>query len=189
MGNILRKPEEPAGVLAFVGSNLRQLRQEAGLSQQALADASGVSRRMLVSLERGDTNISLASLDRIAVALGVNFVALVSDPAAQQHRINALAWKGRNKDSRAVLLGSVAATQEAQLWSWSLAPKDQYLAEPDPAGWHEMVFVTQGVLTLRLEEGTQCVRAGEHAIFSSAQQYAYLNESDGVTVFVRTSVM
>lgn len=189
MRNILRNSEEPGDVLAFVGANLRRFRLEAGLSQAALAEASNVSRRMLVSLEKGDTNISLSSLDRIATALGVNFVALVSDPDAHPQRINALAWKGRSKDSRALLLGSIAATTEVQLWSWSLAPRDRYEAEPDPAGWHEILFVTAGTLTLRLEARSQVIRAGDHAIYSSAQPYAYINETDSVTTFVRNAVM
>lgn len=143
---------------------------------------------MLVSLEKGDTNISLSSLDRIATALDVNFVALVSDPDALRHRMDVLAWKGRTKDSRAYLLGSVPAKQEAQLWSWSLAPGEIYQAEPDPADWHEMVFVTHGELTLQLESQTQVIGEGNYSIYSSAQQYAYVNASPGVTKFIRNVV-
>ncbi len=189
MRNILRNSEEPGDVLAFVGANLRRFRAQAGISQAALAEASGVSRRMLVSLEKGDTNISLSSLDRIATALGVNFVALVSDPDAHPQYINALAWKGRGKDSHGTLLGSIAATTEVQLWNWSLAARDRYEAEADPVGWHEILFVTRGTLTLRLDAQDQLIRAGEHAIYSSAQPYAYINDTDSVTTFVRNAVL
>lgn len=46
-------------VLEHVAGNLRRLRQQAGLSQQALAEAAQVSRRMLVAIESGDANVSL----------------------------------------------------------------------------------------------------------------------------------
>ncbi|WP_447415044.1 hypothetical protein, partial [Clostridium perfringens] len=85
----------------------------------------------------GDTNISLSSLDRLAEALGVDFIAIVSDPNASSRRIEQVAWRGRDVTSEAVLLGSVPASREAQLWRWSLAPGERYTAEPDPAGWHE----------------------------------------------------
>lgn len=175
-------------VLAFVGENLRRLRREAGLSQAALAESSGISRRMIVNLEGGETNISLSSLDRIAEALGTGFVELVSDPAAHTRRIDAVAWRGARPESEAVLLGSVPARAEAQLWSWALGPGDRYAAEPDPSGWHEMVAVTEGRIRIELQEGPVTVEAGGFAIYSSAQAYAYLNVFDGVSRFLRTVV-
>ncbi|MFI9274405.1 helix-turn-helix domain-containing protein [Kitasatospora sp. NPDC052896] len=175
-------------VLAFVGENLRRLRHQAGMSQAALAQASGISRRMIIKLEGGDTNISLSSLDRLAEALGVTFVEVVSDPGAQSRRIDAVAWRGGQPASEAVLLGSVPARSEAQLWRWSLGPGDRYSAEPDPEGWHEMIAVTEGRVLIELAEGPVTVEAGGYAIYSSAQTYAYVNVGDGVARFIRTAV-
>jgi transcriptional regulator with XRE-family HTH domain len=175
-------------VLAHVSSNLRRLRQAAGLSQDALAKASGISRRMIVNLEGGDTNISLSSLDRLAEALGVGFVAMVADPNASSRRIQAVAWRGHEDASEAVLLGSVPAEHEAQLWRWSLAPGERYTAEPDPAGWHEMVSVLEGRLRIEKADGIANVEAGDFAIYSSAQAYAYANAGDGPVRFVRIVV-
>ena len=50
---------------------LRQLRLDAGLSQEALADEAGLDRTYVSSCERGHRNISLENLCRLAVALGV----------------------------------------------------------------------------------------------------------------------
>jgi hypothetical protein len=143
---------------------------------------------MIVSLEGGETNISLSSLDRLAEALGTGFVDLVSDPSAHSRRIDAVAWRGARTQSEAVLLGSVPAHREAQLWSWVLGPDDRYTAEPDPPGWHEMVTVTQGRVRIELQEGPVTVEAGASAIYSSAQTYAYVNAYDGVSRFIRTVV-
>lgn len=175
-------------VLTHVASNVRRLRQSAGLSQAALAEAAGLSRRMLVHLESGDTNISLSSLDRLAAALGVSFVEVVSDPARSPQRIEALAWRGNQPDSHATLLGSVPARSDAQLWIWSLAMQENYAAEPDPEGWHEMVYVIEGRLKIALEEGDRIVEAGNFAIYSSAQPYGYQNVGDRVVRFVRNVV-
>lgn len=54
-----------------LGLTVRRLRQEAGLSQEALADAAGLDRAYISGLERGRRNPTLASLTRIATALGV----------------------------------------------------------------------------------------------------------------------
>ncbi len=188
MRNILHSAGERSDVLAFVSENLRRLRQRAGLSQAALAEAAGLSRRMVVQLEGGDTNISLSSLDRLADALGASFIEIVSDPAAQRLRMDAMAWRGTRPESQAMLLGSVPATREAQLWSWSLGPGERYQAQPDPEGWHEMIVVVEGRLLVDLSEGPMTIEAGDYVIYGSAQDYAYVNLHEGVTRFIRNVI-
>jgi transcriptional regulator with XRE-family HTH domain len=172
-------------VLAHVGDNLRRLRQAAGMSQTALAETSGISRRTIINLEAGEANISLSGLDRLADALGTTFVDLVSAPTAPTRSIHAVAWRGSGPESEAVLLGSAPAHREAQLWSWALAAGDRYDAHPDPPGWHEMVLVTAGALVIDRDEGSTTLAPGRHAIYSSAQSYSYVNVHPGVTRFIR----
>ena len=180
-------PSRP-DVLSHVAGNLRRLRARAGLSQAALAEASGLSRRMIVSLESGEANVSLASLDRIAGALGASFVEVVADPEARPERISALAWRGAHGESQAVLLGSAPARAEVQLWLWSLGPGERYQAEPDPPGWREMVYVTEGVLALELSGEIRQVAAGDFAVYDSAQSYSYANPGPGTTRFLRNVI-
>ncbi|WP_236635872.1 helix-turn-helix domain-containing protein [Paracoccus aminophilus] len=175
-------------VLTHLGANLRRFRQAAGLSQQALAEASSISRRMIAALEGEGANISLSSLDKLANALGVGFVDLVAEPAVDPKRIGLLAWRGHSPDSRGVLLGSVPARHETQLWSWSLAPGETYQAEADPIGWHEMIAVTEGRLRVELETAPLTVEAGDFTIFNSAQSYRLVNAGEGVLRFFRTVV-
>lgn len=104
MSNILHS-QGRGDVLAHVSGNLRRLRQAAGLSQIALAEASGISRRMIIAVEAGDANISLSSLDKLAAAMGVGFVDLVRDPDRQSlSDINEVTWRGVGPDSRAFFL-------------------------------------------------------------------------------------
>jgi hypothetical protein len=71
------------------------------------------------------------------------------------------------------------------MWRWCLGAGDHYEAEPDPAGWHEMLFVTDGTLTLGLSGVYTDYPAGTFAIYSSAQNYAYLNKQDKPVLFIR----
>lgn len=52
-----------------VGANLRRYRQERGLSQEAFADLVGVHRTYMGGLERGERNLTLRSLERLAAAI------------------------------------------------------------------------------------------------------------------------
>jgi transcriptional regulator with XRE-family HTH domain len=52
------------------GARMRELRKARGLSQEALAFASGLDRSYLGAIERGEKNVSLVNIHRIAEALG-----------------------------------------------------------------------------------------------------------------------
>lgn len=188
MSNILRS-QVRSDVLAHVSGNLKRLRLDAGLSQTALASASGISRRMIVAVEGGDANISLSSLDKLASAIGVGFVDLVRDPQHGSHAaIQQVTWRGERPESEALLLASTPASSEVQMWAWTLGPGDRYDAEPDPEGWQEMLFVTGGVLTLELSGVSRDFPAGTFTVFDSSQPYAYLNRRDDTLTFLRNVV-
>ncbi len=183
---MLPKSDERPNVLEHVSENVRRLRRAAGLSQEALATTAGVSRRMLVGIEGGDVNVSLATLDRIAAALGVLFPDLVQRPdRPDRSRINAVAWVGAAPSSRAVLLASAAARHEVELWSWSLAPGEHYTAESDAEGWREMIYVIEGRLGVRRGEDLQQVEAGDFLVFASDQPYTFSNEGEVLVRFIR----
>jgi transcriptional regulator with XRE-family HTH domain len=52
-------------------ANLRRLRYEKGLSQEALAHEAGVNRSYLSKLETGTTYVGLEIIGKLAVVLGV----------------------------------------------------------------------------------------------------------------------
>lgn len=56
----------------IVGQNLRTYRQQRGLSQEAFADVLGVHRTYMGGIERGERNLTLKSLERIAATLDVD---------------------------------------------------------------------------------------------------------------------
>jgi len=58
------------------GARVRQLRTERGLSQEAFADLAKLHRTYIGSIERGEQNISLQNIERVAATLGVSFAEL-----------------------------------------------------------------------------------------------------------------
>ena len=61
-----------------LGANLRRYRQNRGLSQEAFADHLGVHRTYMGGIERGERNLTLKSVERIADAIGQDPVTLLA---------------------------------------------------------------------------------------------------------------
>jgi transcriptional regulator with XRE-family HTH domain len=68
--------EEPSDINQRIAARVRELRGARGLSLEALAAQSGVSRSMISLIERGETSPTAVVLDKLAVALGVTLARL-----------------------------------------------------------------------------------------------------------------
>lgn len=58
------------------GRRVRALRLNAKISQEALAEKCGLHRTYVGGIERGERNVSLINIERIAIALGVEMSSL-----------------------------------------------------------------------------------------------------------------
>ena len=66
-------------LLTAFGIAVRALRRERGWSQEEFADRIGLHRTYIGDIERGERNVSLINIDRIAVALEVSISALMAE--------------------------------------------------------------------------------------------------------------
>jgi len=62
-----------------IGLNIRTVREKQGLSQENLAAIAGLHRAYIGQIERGEKNIGLQNLEKIANALNVDIRALVDN--------------------------------------------------------------------------------------------------------------
>lgn len=63
---------EKESILLAFGQRVQELRKKRNLSQEQLADMSGVHRTYIGMVERAEKNITLRNIKKIAEALGVN---------------------------------------------------------------------------------------------------------------------
>ena len=66
-----------ANLHKVLGETIRTRREAAGLSQEKLAELANLSRNYIGELERGEKNVSIEALVRVAKALGVRVRDLV----------------------------------------------------------------------------------------------------------------
>lgn len=65
-------------MLVKFGENLGEFRKAAGLTQEELAAQAGISSTHIEEIERGERNLSLGTLHKVAKALGIDVAKLVS---------------------------------------------------------------------------------------------------------------
>ncbi|WP_374554336.1 helix-turn-helix domain-containing protein [Aquitalea pelogenes] len=181
-------------VMQNVADNLRLARLQQGYSQEVLATRAGISRRMLVNIEAGESNASIATVDKLASALGLSFVDVVRPPSSSD-KARALPlriWQGEQADSHASLLESVVKPGVTlELWRWQLAAGDSYLAEADAPGCQELLYVLAGQLQLQLplQQQTHVLQAGQSLAFALDQPCSYHNVGAEPCMFTKSVLM
>jgi transcriptional regulator with XRE-family HTH domain len=170
---------EPHPLAASIGARVRKERQGRQWTLDALAEAAGVSRRSLVSVEQGEANPSIATLLRISDALGVGLPALVEPPVRRAvtvvHRADrAVLWRGEAGGS-AALVASTAPPDVVELWDWELAPGERHASEAHARGTKELLQVQDGAVTIEVGSETVALEAGDAISFPGDTAHAYVN--------------
>jgi transcriptional regulator with XRE-family HTH domain len=62
-----------------LAANIRHLRSQQKLSQEALADLVGLHRTYVGSVERSERNVSLDNVEKLATTLGVDITEILSE--------------------------------------------------------------------------------------------------------------
>ncbi|HHS99454.1 MAG TPA: XRE family transcriptional regulator [Thiomicrospira sp.] len=71
--------KKDAEILVAFGLRMRAYRQQKGISQEELAEQTDLHRTYIGSAERGERNVSLLNICRIAKALDIPVSSLTAD--------------------------------------------------------------------------------------------------------------
>lgn len=69
-----------------------------------------------------------------------------------------------------------------------MAVGESYIAEADPEGWQELIYVLQGELTIQFADSSKTIAAGSSIIYASSVTYTYVNSGTQVLKFIRNVV-
>ncbi|AOJ42447.1 XRE family transcriptional regulator [Burkholderia lata] len=166
-------------VSAAVADRIKTYRKERKLSLDELSRRAGVSKGMLVEIEKCAANPSIAILCRISAALGVSVADIVNVASAPTMRLITgedipTLWSGP-KGGSARLLAGTSGPNMIELWCWELEPGEQFESPGHPQGTLELFHVEQGTLTVRVDDAELRVPAGCSAVARTEPRHCYAN--------------
>jgi transcriptional regulator with XRE-family HTH domain len=184
-GGASRDEARPDGaVIAGVARTVRALRRGRGLSADQLAARAGVSKGSLVALENAAGNPNLATLVRLADALGVPVTQLIGEPPGSAVRVYDAAqapplWQGPDGGTARVLVTTPTAAP-VELWRWDLGPGENYQSHPHPGGVVETVTVMTGAAVVIVDGTEHHLRPGLTAVYGGDAEHSFRGgEPDG----------
>jgi transcriptional regulator with XRE-family HTH domain len=74
----MRNQTQKSEAQQLFATNMRRIRHEKKLTQEKVAEVADLHPNYVSSVERGERNISICNIARIALALGVGMEALVA---------------------------------------------------------------------------------------------------------------
>ncbi|MBB4009801.1 helix-turn-helix domain-containing protein [Allorhizobium taibaishanense] len=177
-------------VSATVSQNMKTFRRQSGMTLDELSRKSGVSKGMLVEIEKGTANPSIATLCRAATALGVSVADVVGVASNVPVRIvppqdASTLWRGPKGGSATLLVGT-NGPDEIELWRWTLFPGEIFESPGHSPGTLELLNVEAGKLTLKLGESEYVVEAGSSVLARTEDKHAYMNCGADEVRFVMT---
>ena len=174
-------------LLTLLSERIKTRRRDRRLTLDRLATLADVSKGALVQIENGDANPSIATLCKLAAALGASVADLVQ--VSGQHPAEVLPadaprllWRGPKGGTATLLVGSPGPDM-VELWTWELRPGERYEAQPHPSGTQELIHVVSGALTLAFGEVSYVVKPGGSAVAHTDRPHAYACDGKRATRF------
>ncbi|MEY4982040.1 MAG: hypothetical protein RIR62_306 [Pseudomonadota bacterium] len=158
-----------------LATNLREARKARGLSLDAVAKLSGVSRSMVSQIERGESSPTVATLWNLTQALQVDFAGLLEDkPQAgiDVTRAAAAPVIARAAGVRIRILSPAETVGEHEVYDLSFAAGAALVSDPHSAGCREHLTVIEGQLSVTSGEDHATLGAGDTARYPADRPHA-----------------
>ncbi len=171
--------ETTTALASAIGARVKHERQSRRWTLDQLAEAAGVSRRMVVNVEQGAANPSVGTLLKISDALGIGLPTLVQPVQAKPVKVTvqgegAALWSGEF-GGRGVLVAGTEPPDVMELWDWTLGPGDQHVSEQHTPGTKELVHVLRGTVTVQVADQMVTLQVGDAVAFSGDLPHSYAN--------------
>jgi transcriptional regulator with XRE-family HTH domain len=175
---------EPNTVNQQIAGRVRALRAERGLSLEALANKSGVSRSALSLIERAETSPTAVLLDKLAAGLGVTLSSLFEDANSRATPASPLArsaeqpiWQDPLSGYQRRSVSPAGVGSPLQIVEVEFPPGARVLMENAPRDFvqHQQLWMLAGEMEIGVGEQTYRMGAGDCLAFRLDQPTHFHN--------------
>lgn len=170
-------------VSQIFGERVRELREAAQLTLEALSQRSGVSRAMLSKVERGEKSPTLGIATAISRALGTSLTFLTNGEEERRavavvKRRERHVFKDEETGFERHLLSPAIGGNATELLYHLLPPHTSTGTLPSyPSGTEKHVVVVSGVLTVAMKAGDVVLETGDALFFEADVEHAFENHA------------
>ena len=163
------------GLQKNLADNIRRLREAHGLSQQRMAELSGIPRPTWASLESGAANPTLVVLSKAAVALQVSIEELVGAPRTEIQHFRAADIRERRRQGVTVRPLIPEAIAGLEISRMQLDPGGRMIGVPHTNGTREYLTCERGRIELIVSGEHWVLETGDMIVFRGDQRHSYHN--------------
>ena len=158
-----------------LAQNIRRLRESHSMSQQKIADLSGIPRPTWASLETGTANPTLTVLSKAATALNVSIEELVGSPRTEFVFVPAHEVRERKRQDAQMRPLIPEALPGLEISRMELAPGGRMVGVPHTTGTREYLTCESGKVELIAGGEHHLLSEGDMLVFRGDQRHSYLN--------------
>lgn len=165
----------------LVGKRLRTLRNRRGLTLRDLADASGLSINTISLIERSKSSPTIATLHKLATALGVSIADFVEEESDRQVIFLKRAERRHVRSANALIegLGAGLADQTMEPVLITLEPDADSGPEPIVHVGHELVFCLDGRIVYEVRGEAYVLEPEDSLLFEAGLPHRWSNDQAG----------
>lgn len=145
------------------------------MSQQQVADLSGIPRPTWASLETDTANPTLTVLNKAASALNVSIEELVGPPRSEFVFVRADKVRQRKRQDAVLRPLVPEALPGLEISRTELAPGGRMVGVPHTAGTREYLTCERGKVVLIAGGEHHTLNEGDMLVFRGDQRHSYLN--------------
>jgi transcriptional regulator with XRE-family HTH domain len=164
-----------ADVKSNLADNVRRLRAARQLSQQQLANLSGIPRPTWASLETGVANPTLSVLSKAAIAFNVSIEELIGPPRNEFQYIPADKVRRRKKQGAMIRPLVPEAISGVEISRTELQPGGRMIGTPHKTGTREYLTCERGKVELVAAGQHHVLNEGDMLVFRGDQRHSYIN--------------
>lgn len=173
------RPVQETELDLVIGTNLRRLRKQQGLSLERFAQLTGVSRAMLGQIELGHSVPTIRVLWKIARAMDVPVGTFLSKDAYGGTYVlaadNAKVLASAKGSLRSRALFPADRARKVKFYELTLAGLTTESADPHPPGTTENLVVCQGELEVTVDRREYRLSTGDAILFDADVPHKYRN--------------